>query len=205
MALASRNLSDEQLIGKLEELGVDYLNSNTLQPSVSEINPEELLIGLIESQNARVRLSLIALLLIHPSIAKHAKSALSKMSSMQRQYFELYYLAAKLLQQKYHKKLALLIGQLELLPYLPTCYQTDSLVEDVDLCLQKVGDHHKRLSGLTLDWSGTYNHVALQIIRQLENEQKWHSTNHFAQTYDLSPKAMSEHLAAVRLLLQRGD
>lgn len=75
-----------------------------------------LLALLAASDEARLRLALIPLLLRHPEYAGHATAALRLMPPAAQTYPKCYYSAAVLLQEKHRRRLETVLRWLDLLP-----------------------------------------------------------------------------------------
>ncbi len=130
--------------------------------------PVELLVSLAEQEEARLRLGIIPLLLRHPDWARLIPEAVNRVAPRQRDLLKLYYTAALLLQQKYASRLEQSLG--ELAP-LTDWYSTElgvPLRGDPDKRLRILARTQSQLSGLALNWVGTYEHAAERLVRQFD-------------------------------------
>jgi hypothetical protein len=90
-----------------------------------------------------------------------------------RQSLKLYYTAGVLLQRLYHRSLEHLLGAQPLLPDLFGSELAVSLTDEPQKDLQRLGERHILLTGLNINWAGTYEHAAQRLIKRLEHEALW--------------------------------
>lgn len=167
---------EENLVAELSLLGIRYLSHQTpLQ--ASGVRPAEMLLAdLVRQPSARVRAAVIAVLLSHPEYAEAVPAALRRLPPAARLTLQSFYVAAMLLQQQHaHRLRPFLATRWQPLPELP-----EALVE-FDLPaggtpgerLVALGREHRRRGRAAVNWVGTYEQVASQLLRQWEVERRW--------------------------------
>ncbi len=146
---------EDQLAGALHALGVKFIMSGNVNVDVDESlrkQPARLIAALAESNEARLRLSLIPLFLEHPELAVHVRGVAEKLNPSARLTLQCYYSAAVWLGQKYQpQKRALpddFSKELDLQP-------TNNPEENLRLLAKR----HRELSGIRVNWLGTYEHA----------------------------------------------
>src|SRR5262245_43754863 len=96
---------DDELVGALDALDVPFLMNGVQNENALTITPAELLQGLAQSLDARVRSAIIPLLLRHPEFAHEARVAAPRVQGQPQYALECFYTAAMLLQRKYAERL----------------------------------------------------------------------------------------------------
>ncbi len=135
--------------------------------------PINLISGLAASNEARLRLALIPLFLEHPEFAGHVRAAAQKLDASARITLQCYYSAAVWLQQEYRSRLNALLGQK---PSLPDHFSNDLEIlftPDAEENLRLLAERHQILSGMRLNWFGTYQHAAQRWLSHAEREKQW--------------------------------
>ena len=94
-------LSPNQLTDELNRLDVYFLQGETVQVATGPMPPASLVMQLATSDEARLRLALIPLLLRHPEFADDVDWVVSQIPAAAQLGLQCYYMAAHLLQQKY--------------------------------------------------------------------------------------------------------
>jgi hypothetical protein len=165
--------SPEVLTTSLNDQGLHFIVGESPSQSVLQLLPAEILAGLAEQSDARLRMAIIALLLYRPAIAAHIPSALNRLDETGQLKLKLFYTAAVFLQQIHAERLRRLITEWQTLPDffsqglgLP---QTGTPQER----LFNLSQLHRRLSGLAANWLGTYLYTAERLITRLEKEILW--------------------------------
>lgn len=166
-------ITNAQLAAGLEELGVYFLRSDNGAVADSPIAPVTLMARLAASDEARLRLAFIPLLLRHPRLAAYAETARQQVPMTSQIVFKCYYTAAWLLQQKYQSRLVALTDHWVLLP--------DLYSDDLALChftnpdegLYQLAERHCLLSGRSINWLGTYEHAAQRWLMHMERRRAW--------------------------------
>jgi hypothetical protein len=167
--------TNAQLAAELDQLGVYFLRSNHQMIADSRIAPNMLMAMLAASNEARLRLALIPLLLRHPLWATYAEAAQQHLPIASQIVFKCYYTAAWLLQQKYQSKLMSFTDHWVLLPDL---YSNDLALchfADPDQGLHQLAERHRILSGRSINWLGTYEHAAQRWLTHMEWRRLWNS------------------------------
>ena len=161
-------LSEDQLVSELWARDVRFLMGRQSSP-VPLLAPANLISSLAQSENARVRLSLIPLFLRHPEFSAEAEIADQSLSPQTNQsVLRFYYTAAVLLQRKYWERLIKIFGRQ---PQLPDLFSSKLGVlpdENPDQALLQLAKRHQILSGQAINWLGTYEHAAERLIKHME-------------------------------------
>ena len=112
----------DDLVAGLHLRGVCYL-APTPFGDERPLSDSELLIGLAETKDARLRFALAGLLLVHPELAstlvnlvQSANSSAQSISDLTRQSLQKQYLAALYLQRMWRTRLRLALGDTPLIP-----------------------------------------------------------------------------------------
>ncbi|MCB9758183.1 MAG: hypothetical protein H6753_07190 [Candidatus Omnitrophica bacterium] len=145
-------ITGSQLSDALRALDVNFILGGKSGQSFLHKSPARLIAALAESEESRLRLSLIPLFLEHPEFAAQVKSAAKKLSPSARLTLQCYYTAAVWLGKKYQPH-----------PSLPDHFSQElglTFTEDADQNLRELADRHKELSGRRVNWLGTYQHAA---------------------------------------------
>lgn len=162
------SISDDDLVSELWARDVRFLMGRNANASPL-LSPTSLIASLAQSENARVRLALIPLLLRHPEfsaeVEKADKSLLSQFSKIVLRF---YYTAAIILQRKYQERLKEIFGTQTQLPDLYSNKLGVSLSKDHEQSLADLAKRHQTLSGQTINWLGTYEHAAERLIKHME-------------------------------------
>lgn len=170
--MVDSHASADELVAALNAYDVHFVSGGSI-PASREYTPSRLLTELAQSEDARIRLAVIAILLRRPEFAMSLPSALQNLPPALQQVLKLYYTAAMLLQDEYRIKLERLLGAQ---PALPDFFSAELGVTrdgEVHDRLRQLGNQHARLSGLTINWTGTYEHAAKRLISRLEHEATW--------------------------------
>ena len=148
----------------LHALGVNFLMGGGGADASLHKQPARLIAGLAQSDEARLRLSLIPLFLEHPEYTSHVREVAKKLDPPARLTLQCYYSAAVWLTKKHHPQ-----GT-----SLPDHFSKDlslSPVDDPDENLRALAKRHKELSGSYVNWLATYQH-AEQVWRKGLEYQK---------------------------------
>jgi hypothetical protein len=163
----------DELVRSLDALGVPFLVGQTSSADTPTLTTVELLKALANAPEARLRAAVIPLLLRHPELAQTAREAAEQLSDAPRQTLKCFYTVAFLLQRKYGELLARLLRSQSELPDLFSAELGLSLEPDVQVSLRELAGKHGALTGLLINWLGTYEHAAERWIKQLENQVRW--------------------------------
>lgn len=151
MRTTTQNTGD-QLVSALHALGVNFILGGKSGDDLLHKEPTRLIAALAQSDEARLRLSLIPLFLEHPEYAAHVRKTAQGLEPTARLTLQCYYTAALYLAQKYPLKNIMLLdyfsAELNLLP-----------TENADENLRMLAKRHKALSGSFVNWFATYQHA----------------------------------------------
>ncbi len=164
------HLAPAELVGALDALDVPFIAGGALD---AQLPPSQLIQGLACAPEARLRSAIIPLFLRHPEFSPDARIAEQSLSDLARVTCECFYTAAVLLQREYRARLASVFGSQILLPDWFSVTLGIALSADVDTSLRALGERHAALTGLTINWVGTYRHAAERFLRHCEVEQRW--------------------------------
>lgn len=158
----SSAVTGDQLTDALRALGVNFLMAARKGGDASlHKQPARLIAALAESDDARLRLSLIPLFLEHPEFAAHVRAVAQSLSPIPRLTLQCYYNAAVWLGREYRARGAVLpdyfSAELSLHP-----------TEDSEENLRNLAKRHEELSGARVNWLGTYQHAAQIWFKGLE-------------------------------------
>lgn len=153
------NITGEQLANALHTLGVKFIMGGQNKRDHLGKQPARLIAALAESQESRLRLSLIPLFLEHPEFAGHVRTAAKKVTPAAQLTLQCYYTAAVWLGQQY---------QLHKAP-LPDLFSRELhlvISSDPEENLRSLAKRHQELSGAPINWLGTYHHAAQRWVMQ---------------------------------------
>lgn len=156
-----------QLVAELDVLGVCFLQDGHATEATGKIAPARLLALLASSDEARLRLAIIPLLLHRPDFATHIDGAVQVNASAQV-VLKCYYTAARYLQQKYRLRLEAVTGHNAPLPDLFSLELGLQPAADPDSGLSALAKRHAVLSGKSINWLGTYEHAARRWLTYME-------------------------------------
>lgn len=160
MSQAGTTLND-QLTNALRTLGVHFILGGNSKDESLHKQPTLLIAYLAESEEARLRLSLIPLFLEHPEFATHVRAVAKTLHQAARLTLQCYYSAAVWLGQKYQAPTK----------SLPDYFSSDlglQVTEDPETNLRRLARRHQELSGMQVNWLGTYQHAAQVWLKSLE-------------------------------------
>jgi hypothetical protein len=163
---------EERIVAELELLGIRYLSRRTSEQAERIRPPDVLLADLVRQPSARVRASVIAVLLAHPEYADAVPAALERLRPPEQRTLRLLYTAAVLLQQEYAERLRPFVtgqrlpdrfgGDLGLPVTAPPCER-----------LVVLGQRHRQQTRAAVNWVGTYESVVRRLLRSWELEVQW--------------------------------
>ena len=169
------DLTPAELVGALDALNVPFLAGGALTTTLA---PIPLLKGLARAPEARLRSAIIPLVLRHPEFSTETLAVVLELSGAARVTCECFYTAAVLLQRKYRARLSHLFGAQIALPDWFSAELGLTFSTDADAGLRALGACHATLTGLPINWVGTYLHAAERFIRHCEVEAKWNQQLH---------------------------
>jgi len=146
-------ITGDQLTDALRALDVNFILGGKSKDASLHKQPARLIAALAESDESRLRLSLIPLFLEHPEFATRVQNVAKRLNPSARLTLQCYYSAAVWLAKKYqlHKDKALpdyFSKQLNLHP-----------TADPEENLRALAKRHNVLSGRRVNWLGTYQHA----------------------------------------------
>ena len=147
----------DQLANALHTLGVNFVRGGKDINASLRNHPSRLIAGLVESDEARLRLSLIPLFLEHPEYASRVRAVAKRLELSARITLQSYYSMAVWLAKKYQLNISLpdhFAKDLKLMP-----------VDDPDENLRALARRHTELNGSYVNWLATYRH-AEQVWRK---------------------------------------
>lgn len=164
----TNSATEEQIAAALQALGVKFVHSEPAGAAPLPIQPARLVAALALSQEARLRLALIPLLLQYPQWAEVVASVAQQLSPAARLTLQCYYTAALWLGEKYRPRLESLLGKQAPLPdYFSTVLGIEK-TPDPDENLRRLAIRQRELSGAQVNWLGTYHHALKVWIKGLE-------------------------------------
>jgi len=144
--------------------------NSTVQPRVGWA----LLADLVRQPSSRVRSATIALLLEHPEYSDQVPIAIKKVYSQNRLTLKLFYTAAVYLQRIYFEDLKNIQGPR--FSCLPDLYSTELNIQpelDPNKSLVNLGKRHQVLTGIYVNWVGTYKNVFAHYLNRKKLEIEW--------------------------------
>jgi hypothetical protein len=159
-------ITGDQLTNALRVLDVNFILGGQSKEESLHKHPARLIAALAQSDESRLRLSLIPLFLKHPEFAMRVRTVAKRLDSSARLTLQCYYSAAVWLEKKYrlHKML-------------PDHFSQElnlHLVDDPEENLKALAKRHKELSGTRVNWLGTYLHAAQVWQKGLEYKYDFH-------------------------------
>lgn len=159
----------DDLVAGLHARGVCYL-APTPFGDERVLGNEDILVGLAESRDARLRFALAGLLLVHPELASIViglveparTSAPIRISDVARRELQKQYLAAMYLQRMWRTRLRLALGDTSLIP---NHFTQDGVWPAADAMHGKLGLHQLTENSPFNEWS-SYEQVVELICNQ---------------------------------------
>jgi hypothetical protein len=167
---------EEHLVAELELLGVRYLSRLSAYQASGVRPPAILLADLVRQPSARVRAAVIAVLLARPRYADAVPNALDHLEPQEAFNLRAFYAAAALLQRQHASRLRALMGERwRPLPWLADVTTELNLPSQGTsrAKLAALGAEHQRRSQKVVNWVGSYEQAAGQLIRSWEVESQW--------------------------------
>jgi hypothetical protein len=154
-------ITGDQLTNALRALDVHFIMGGQSQGETLHKQPARLIAALAESNESRLRLSLIPLFLEHPQFSRHVRSVAKKLRPQARLTLQCYYSAAVWIAQKYQ------VGKGPLSDYFSEELNLRTS-PNPDSNLRELAKRHRALSGTKVNWLGTYQHAAKVWQKGLE-------------------------------------
>lgn len=155
-------ITGTQLTNALRALDINFIMGGQSTDETLHKQPARLIAALAESNESRLRLSLIPLFLEHPEFALYVRTAARKVDPAARLTLQCYYTAAVWLAKKYQH------GSLP-------DYFSEELgihpMDDPEDNLRALAKRHKELSSTWVNWLGTYLHAAAIWQKGLQHKR----------------------------------
>lgn len=163
-----------QLVDALNTLGVPFIRGGS--GAAYSMRPSVLIAELAASDEARLRLALIPLLLTHPEFAIDIKVSIGQLSSAHATTLRCYYTAAYWLQSKYRRRIESCLGSVHALPDLFGAELGLSAYATAEPALRALASRQQELTGRVLNWAGTYEHGIKTWLNYLELQRQWNQS-----------------------------
>lgn len=160
-----------ELVDALDTLGVCFLRGGS--GATRNFAPAVLMAALATSPEARLRMALIPLLLAHPEFAAAVRQAEHSLPAKDALVLRCSYTAALWLRAKYGTRLEAVCGPQPALPDLFGEGLGISGQTDADSALEVLAQRQRELTGITLNWLGTYEHAAQSWLRFWERQRRF--------------------------------
>jgi len=164
-------ISPTELVDALDTLGVCFLRGGS--GATRNFSPAVLIAALASSPEARLRMALIPLFLAHPEFAPKVRSAARSLLAKDAVVLRCTYTAAVWLQAKYRVRLEAVCGPQPALPDLFGEVLGITGQTEPDSALPLLAQRQRELTGITLNWLGTYEHAAQSWLRFREQKNQW--------------------------------
>jgi hypothetical protein len=155
----------DRLANALRFLGVNFIAADQDIPETIHKHPARLIKALVQSKEARLRLSIIPLFLDHPEFASYLPKITRSLDPSELLILECYYTAALFFQKKFS-------SVVEIKQNLRDLFSDDLGLEqysDLDVSLKTLAARHQVLSQSSVNWLGTYQHAAQIWLRDKTN------------------------------------
>ena len=160
----------DKLANALYALGVNFLLGGKEAGETLSKYPSRLITRLVQSEEARLRLSLIPLFLEHPEYASRVRNIALKLDTSARLTLQCYYSGAVWLAKKREQNGG----------SLPDIFSKElnlSPVDDPEENLRALAKRHKELSGSYVNWLATYKHAEQVWLKGLDFNKEYHLEN----------------------------
>ena len=164
------------MVAELAQLGVGYLSRQGTGEPPKTSSPDILIADLMRQPTSRVRVAVIALFLAHPEFSQYVPDALKSLPGRQAQILKIFYSAAFLLQKQYARSFRPFLGDKWM--WLPDLFsqELDLVAVSPKENLNKLAQIHTDLMKAELNWAGTYNSAARQLLRRWQMEKEWNQS-----------------------------
>jgi hypothetical protein len=165
----------ETLVGRLRELGLRFLAPSDAEAGeVSGLPVRELIARLVVHTDARLRLALVPLLILHPDWATEVQAVVQQLTEPARSQLQAIYAAAVCLQRLWRTRLGFYLGDFEMLPDL---YSSELGLPAATEQHGKIGLHalaawQASRSPYPFNWLASYNKMMDLLFEQLKMEAK---------------------------------
>lgn len=166
-------INEDTLIAKLSSLGLQFVVGGSKALLLNDLTDVELIAGLVQQSDARLRMALIALFLYRPDLETAVPLTFPILTPYDQLLLKIYYTAAMLLQRIHENQLNQLIPSWHQLPnHFPKSLELDKTDSPTEQ-LHQLGHQHRKISGVAANWVGTYQFAAERLITRLEKEAVW--------------------------------
>ncbi len=166
-------LSGDEIVTELNRLDVTFLVGGRAPSDTQAADPVLLLASMASSDEGRVRLAIIPLMLRRPELLTHVAEAAKQLEGQALGFLMCYYTAAVLMQKKYEEGL----NELELLSMsLPDMFSSQLGIptsDEPDSQLAQLNRVQSAQVGSYYNWIGAYEHAASTFMRLHENKTRW--------------------------------
>lgn len=169
-------ISSDDLVNSINLMGIVFFPSSIKSNHADLLPPEIIFAELSMHEDVRMRLAIIAILLQRPDLASFAANAMAKISINYKNTFMVYYTAACLLQQIYADEWNKIF---ETYVPIPDKYSGDLNLSKKGTAEDRLRELSKRqaeITGMPLNWFGTFSHTGRRIIEWLKKQQSWAAT-----------------------------
>ncbi|MEZ4644856.1 MAG: hypothetical protein R3E31_19350 [Chloroflexota bacterium] len=165
--------SEKELLAELAARNLYMVIGGQSNPSAGRLPTDVLLAGLVQHEEARLHLALIALLLYQPETVTAIPTALRHLTLTQQTSLKLFYTAAVLLQQMHESPLRQYLSHWQPLPdlFAASLGLDETAVPQVQL--HQLSNRHRELSGVRANWFGSYQYAAERLLTRLAKETAW--------------------------------
>jgi len=146
-------ITGQELVNALERLNIRFILGAQSDEKTRSVDPVSLIAALAQSDDARLRLALIPLFLEHPEFSKYAPEVADQLDASARLTLQCYYTAAFCLLEENNPN-----GK-----HLPDYFSKELNLSFSGTCqenLHLLAKRHRELSGMAVNWLGTYLHAA---------------------------------------------
>ncbi|MCP4168534.1 MAG: hypothetical protein GY759_21940 [Chloroflexi bacterium] len=171
--MQTNSASPDFLTAELQAHGLHFVVGQRYAKAAPRLEPDELLAELALQQDARLRSALIPLFLQNTQLADSLPSALAGLDAHGQMTLKVYYTAAVMLQDEFVSELQRLVPNWSPIADLYSCELGVDQDASGDVRLYQLGEFHARLTGLAINWPGTYRHAAMRLILRLKQEARW--------------------------------
>ncbi len=163
----------ERLVAALREQGIRFLAPGDARAG-QPLAPQALLEQLAASDDARLRVSLIPLFILHPSLARWVPVVLPEMDEPARRELITAYMAAVYLQRMWSIRLGLYLPEMD---WLPDLFSADLGLPPPEERYGKAGLYalagwRATASPYPFNWLASWQRVMDLLIEQLKQEQR---------------------------------
>ncbi len=165
--------SERELLAELTARNLSIVVGGQSSAALRRLPTDVLLTGLVQHEEARLHLALIALFLYQPETATAVPKALHHLTPTQQTNLKLFYTAAVLLQQIHEGQLRQYLSHWQPLPNLfaASLGLDETAVPQVQL--HQLSNRHRELSGVRANWFGSYQYAAERLLTRLAKEAAW--------------------------------